>query len=97
VTPSTRYLLYAEDGATLIYAGPDAAEYERRCRQLAVEYAGSLKGTRSAGRHQQWEVRAYFRARPPRDFVERRRQLFRFRLDWEPTTPATIPDAAGGS
>lgn len=83
VSATLVYLLYAEDGATLIYAGTDAEEYQRLCRELACRYAGSLVGRRMAGRAEQWEVRSFFRAQPsPRFIADRRR--FPHSLTWEP-------------
>lgn len=90
----TLYLLYADDGATLIYAGQDAETYARHCRELATTHAGALRGTRAVGRSQQWDVRAFFRTPPPPDFIALRRHFYRFRLDWEPGAEV-LPDAAG--
>ena len=94
VNPTTVYLLYADDGARLVYAGTDAGACERHCRELAVTHAGALRGTRAVGRAQQWDVRAFFHAPPPPDFIAQRRHFYRFRLDWEPAAGA-LPDAAG--
>ena len=92
--PYRLYLLYAADGATLAYAGPDADEYRRLSRALAADHAGSLTGTRPVGRAQEWEVRCFLRTEPHADFITPRRHFFRFRLDWEPSA-AAFPDAAG--
>jgi hypothetical protein len=94
VNVTTRYLVYADDGAALVYSGTDADEYVAHCRNLGATHAGSLWGTRAVGRSQQWHVRAFFLAPPPPDFVEQRRHFYRFRLDWEPA-PGALPDAAG--
>lgn len=77
------YLLYADDGATLTYAGPDADEYCRLSAELASRHVGSLTGTRPVGRAQEWEVRCFLRAEPAADFIAQRRHFFRFRLDWD--------------
>ncbi len=89
------YLLYADDGATLVYAGPDAEEYERRCRELEQQYAGSVVGRRQAGRAEQWLVRAFFRAQPAPSFIAQRRR-FPHDLVWEPSSCDQAADAADG-
>ena len=93
--PPGFYLLYADDGATLVYAGPDAAEYERRCRELARRHAGSIVGRRQAGRAELWLVRAFFRAQPSTAFVAGRRR-FPHSLEWEPSPSPAAADAADG-
>ena len=89
------YLLYAEDGATLVYAGVDTEEYEQRRRELEPRYAGSLLGRRRTGRSEQWVVRCYFRAEPPPSFIAHRRQSFPYGLAWEPSEHAA--EAADGA
>lgn len=86
-TPTSVYLLYADDGATLVYAGTDAAEFERRAAALTERHAGSLTGRRSVGVGEEWTVRAFFRERPPQRFIDARKGFFRFRLDWTPAVP----------
>ena len=81
------YLLYADDGARLVYAGTDADEFERRSRELAAGHAGALTGRRRAGRGEQWLVRAYFRTPPTREFIAQRRR-FPHDLTWEPADQA---------
>jgi hypothetical protein len=80
------YLLYTDDGATLVYAGLDAAEYDRLSRKLAAGHAGSLIGRRRTGRTEQWVVRAFFRERPSPAFIASRRHGFPYGLEWEPAT-----------
>jgi hypothetical protein len=88
VSEGTLFLVYAEDGARLVYAGDDPAEYERRCAALAAGYAGSLVGRRRVG-PEQWVVRTFFREPPTPAFIARRRESFPYGLTWEPSPPAT--------
>ena len=90
------YLLYVDDGATLVYAGRSAEEYERLSRELSPHYAGSLVGRRRTGRHEQWVVRSFFRAAPPPSFIAQRRQGFPYGLTWEPAGPGRTAEAADG-
>ncbi len=87
VSGGTLFLVYAEDGARLVYAGDDPAEYERRCAALAAGYAGSLVGRRRVG-PEQWVVRAFFREQPAATFIARRRENFPYGLTWEPSSLA---------
>jgi hypothetical protein len=94
VSAAEIYLVYAEDGATLVYAGEDAAVAEAHCRALAAHYAGSLIGRRNVGPVETWVVRCFFRAEPSATFIAQRRANFRFSLTWEPACPEA--EAADG-
>ncbi|MBI2761449.1 MAG: hypothetical protein HYX51_08500 [Chloroflexi bacterium] len=85
VSVATVYLLYADDGATLVYAGEDADTCDQHRAALEAEYAGSLIGRRAVGPTEQWVVRSYFRTEPPPTFIAQRRGNFRFHLAWEPS------------
>ncbi len=76
------YLLYAEDGVRLDYAGGDSEEFERRSCLLSAGHAGALTGRRRVG-PERWHVRAFFRARPTDDFIARRRHAFPFGFGWQ--------------
>ena len=97
MTQTLVYLLYEDDGATLVYAGMDEDEYERRRRELAPRYAGSLVGRRRTGRVEQWVVRSYFRAQPSSAFIASRRHGFPYGLTWEPADDSAQDAADGGS
>ena len=85
VSVATIYLLYADDGATLVYAGEDEDTCGRHRATLEAEYAGSLVGRRAVGPTEQWVVRSYFRTEPSPTFIAQRRGNFRFHLVWEPS------------
>lgn len=94
VSDGTLFLVYAEDGARLVYAGDDPTAYERCCAALASEYAGSLLGRRRVG-PEQWVVRAFFREEPSSTFIARRRESFPYGLTWEPSPLAGAEEPAG--
>lgn len=92
------YLLYGDDGATLLYAGTDGGRYEQLRASHAQHYAGSLVGRRRTGRREQWVVRTLFRAPPAAAFIAQRRQGFPYGLAWEAagTEEAAVEAADGG-
>ena len=83
-TPPVRYLVYAEDGAGLVYSGTDAAAYAAAREELARSHAGALVGQSMMGR-ERWIVVSYHRAAPDEQFVKRRRQGGLLGLTWEPS------------
>ena len=83
----TVYLVYADDGASLLYAGTDVETYHRLSAELGRTHAGSLIGRRRTGRVEQWVVRSFFRAQPSPAFIAGRRQGFPYGLVWEPSPP----------
>lgn len=87
VDTALAFLLYADDGARLVYAGHDRDQYERHCRALTEHHAGSLTGRRPVGK-EQWLVRSYFVAEPPASFIASRRGYYQFKLTWEPVESA---------
>ncbi|MFN8556171.1 MAG: hypothetical protein U0531_02060 [Dehalococcoidia bacterium] len=84
MNPATVYLLYDNDGATLVYVGPDEEAFERESRALAPRYAGSLLGRRQAGRAEHWVIRAFFHKEPSPEFIHTRRR-FPYNAVWEPS------------
>ena len=80
-SPQPRFLLYADGGARLLYAGADEAEYHRLCHEAAAEHAGALVGRRRTG-PEYWEVRCYFASRPDDHFIAQRRHAFPYGLGW---------------
>lgn len=94
VSETVLFLVYAEDGARLAYAGENPVEYERCCAALATGHAGSLVGRRRVG-PEQWVVRAFFREPPPPAFIARRRENFPYGLTWEPSPAASADEPAG--
>jgi len=88
VSEGTLFLVYAEDGARLVYAGDDPAEYERRGAGRAASDAGARGGRGRVGR-EQGVVRPVFREPPTPAFIARRRESFPYGLTWEPSPLAT--------
>ena len=81
--PGTRplYLVYADNGARLIYSGEEIDEARRVCADLARENAGYLGGYQFVGR-QRVEVRAFFAETPPERFVQTRSKGELFDFGW---------------
>jgi hypothetical protein len=79
---STRYLVYRDDGAVLVYSGTDQAGYRDARHQVAGEHAGALVGQSMMGR-ERWVLACYFRAEPPPDAIRRRREGGLLGLTWE--------------
>lgn len=89
-TPATlHYLVYAADGADLIYSGTDAAEYQAARRLAAGSHAGSLTGQSFQGRDR-LILTCYFRVEPSPDAVRRRREGGLLGLAWE-ANPSASP------
>jgi len=79
--PSLQYLVYGENGATLLYAGDDAEACSAVCSRLAREAAGHVKGYQFVGK-QRYEVLAYFDAVPAESFLAARRKRDLFDFGW---------------
>lgn len=77
-----RYLVYADDGAAIVYSGVDDAVYRDVREGLDREYGGALVGQCMAGR-ERWVIVAYFRNEPPADQIKRRREGGLLGLAWE--------------
>ena len=88
--PLLRYLVYGDDGATLVYSGGDEAEYQAARAQLDTTHAGALVGQSMMGR-ERWVIVSYYHARPDDLFVSRRRGGGLLGLAWEPSDAATAP------
>ena len=88
--PLLRYLVYGDDGATLVYSGGDEAEYHGARARLAATHAGALVGQSMMGR-ERWLIVSYYHTRPDDLFVSRRRGGGLLGLAWEPSDAATTP------
>ncbi|HZU76833.1 MAG TPA: hypothetical protein VFA70_08725 [Dehalococcoidia bacterium] len=77
------YLVYADNGARLVYSGADPHECEEVCRQLAARSAGHVSGYQFVGR-QRFDVRAYFDQEPSALFMALRKRRDLFDFAWHP-------------
>jgi hypothetical protein len=81
------YLVYAADGAELIYSGTDHAAYEAARQAATAGHSGSLTGQCFQGRDR-LIVTCYFRSEPAPEAVRRRREGGLLGLAWEPVDAA---------
>ena len=83
VEPAVHYLVYAADGAELVYSGADEAAYRAARADLAGTHAGALVGQYMMGKAR-LIIAAYFHAEPSPEAVRRRREAGLLGLAWEP-------------
>src|SRR5947209_7664732 len=86
-SPERIYLVYADNGMKLVYAGDDRSACEQVCSSLARTAAGHVSGFQFVGR-QRYELRAYFDAAPPDSFLATRLKGELFDFAWHPHHPA---------
>jgi hypothetical protein len=86
------YLVYADNGMRLVYAGDDAQANGRACDELASSSAGHIYGFQFVGR-QRYELRAFFDEVPSDAFLAARFKRDLFDFTWTPRSETEEVDA----
>jgi len=79
------YLVFGDDGATLVYSGTDEAGFTAARCLLDQSHAGALVGQSMMGR-ERWIIVAYHTRRPDDAYIKRRREGGLLGLTWEAST-----------
>jgi hypothetical protein len=85
--PALRFVVYGDDGSTLVYSGTDEGEYTAARRTLDATHAGALVGQSMMGR-ERWIIAAYHHELPDELHIRRRREGGLLGLTWEPAGKA---------
>jgi hypothetical protein len=75
------FLVYAENGMRLVYAGEDEQAFSESCARLSATSVGVISGYQFVGR-QRYELRAYFDYEPSQAFLASRSRGQLFDFSW---------------